>query len=210
MIPQTGSLPAHYWGANFEQNSQLFLFNILGGRLGLWSLHSWCWELLGGGLLLVACCLLSRAFPIHKVHKSHFFKDRNKYLSNLNFYQHARLINVQTFSDESIKLQEYGDRIPKDLLLKLVTRQIFSLCRNAGISSKWKFNIYLNAVGLVVTSSASTSRCEFIQLTDFYTLLHDTFEVFNQHCLKMQMRYLQTNKVSAGHEKKMRMETKWF
>ena len=67
------------------------------------------------------------------MHKSHFFKDRNKYLSNLNFYQHARLINVQTFSDESIKLQEYGDRIPKDLLLKLVTRQIFSLCRNAGM-----------------------------------------------------------------------------
>ena len=86
-----------------------------------------CW------VLLVACCLLSRSFPIHRVHKSDFFKDCNKYLSNLNFYQHARLINVQTFSDESIKLQEYGDRIPKDLLLKLVTRQIFSLCRNAGM-----------------------------------------------------------------------------
>ena len=67
------------------------------------------------------------------MHKSDFFKDCNKYLSNLNFYQHARLINVQTFSDESIKLQEYGDRIPKDLLLKLVTRQICSLCRNAGM-----------------------------------------------------------------------------
>ena len=59
------------------------------------------------------------------MHKSDFFKDCNKYLSNLNFYQHARLINVQTFSDESIKLQEYGDRIPKDLLLKLVTGQIY-------------------------------------------------------------------------------------
>ena len=78
-----------------------------------------CW------VLLVACCLLSRSFPIHRVHKSDFFKDCNKYLSNLNFYQHARLINVQTFSDESIKLQEYGDRIPKDLLLKLVTGQIY-------------------------------------------------------------------------------------
>ena len=74
-----------------------------------------CW------VLLVASFLLSRSFPIHRVHKSDFFKDCNKYLSNLNFYQHARLINVQTFSDESIKLQEYGDRIPKDLLLKLVT-----------------------------------------------------------------------------------------
>ena len=78
-----------------------------------------CW------VLLVACCLLSRSFPIHRVHKSDFFKDCNKYLSNLNFYQHARLINVQTFSDESVKLQEYGDRIPKDLLLKLVTGQIY-------------------------------------------------------------------------------------
>ena len=82
-----------------------------------------CW-VVGAGKL-VACCLLSRPFPIHRVHKSDFFKDCNKYLSNLNFYQHARLINVQTFSDESIKLQEYGDRIPKDLLLKLVTRQNF-------------------------------------------------------------------------------------